>query len=329
MLHDLSDDLVGDILLWTDLRSLFRLSVTSLDSNAIISKIVGRASWWVDWRLRLYPDSLTTLPPNEAIMIEYTRRHPVTAMRFAVTYARPEMLSYVDREGVTSFEYMNPHDIQYLVEAVPNMLLHRAANATQKFPLQRVRDALGDIEVFASMLDKVTLLKPCILFSDVLRDEESQGSDAQKIFRLLQTAMIIPLPIGPVIATNLFVQCLAWRKCDAMCMAMIDGTPRDTVTGRIVAIDSYLYTAVDRVRGSIVAYLLTLGANPNDNHEEFTSSLQRAVELNNQEIVRMLTQSPSFHRAKIYRPVFNKSRVGIRRLIQSLIAEGKVEIITR
>ena len=96
------------------------------------------------------------------------------------------------------------------------------------------------------------------------------------------------------------------RKSNAICMALIDGTPRDTMTGRIVAIDNYLYGAIDKASRKIVAYLLTLGADPNDSHGGYSSPLQRA---------------------KIYRPIFNRSRVALRRLIQPLIGEGKVEII--
>lgn len=332
--------LTDDIFLWLNLRSLIRLSVTSYPMNQTVAHVVNvfypeGMNWW---RIKLQMDyphaSIRELQSNEAYLLEIA---PVmVSVRYAMKHDRPEMLSKISQSAEVSMETLPSEDIAYLVrksmlrkEQLPSTaylraLLNRAALATEKYPLQRVQDDLGSLEVFLQMLWVTRLNDAALyrLYDDVVRYQGKGGeSTINRIIRerTMQATSVLP---NQVVITNNFRVCVVWKN-DAACLAFIDGL--STVNGRKVAIDGCLTVAVEKNREVLVARLLKEGADPSTGYG-YQSALNSAVEVKNETIARMLTDSPLFTRAVVYKKHFNKAPASLKRLIAALRAAGKVEL---
>jgi len=343
-----TEDTLRDILLRLDFRSLIRLSVTSHPMNQTIAHVVNAfypegMNWW---RIKLrmdYPYALAGeegMKPNEAYLIGTA---PVmVSVRYAMEHDRPEMLRKISRGAEVSLETLPSEDIAYLVrksmvgkEQLPSTaylraLLSRAASATKEYPLQRVQEDLGSLEVFLQMLWVIRLSWATrlnsndlfVLFNDVVRYQGKSGESTinsiiQEITR--QSTSVLP---NEVVITNTFRFCVLWKD-DVACLAFIDGL--SIVNGTKVAIDGCLTVAVEKKREVLVARLLQEGADPNTKYNG-NLSLNSAVEVKSESIARMLTDSPLFTRAIVYKTHFNKAGASLKRLIRSLQAAGKVEL---
>ena len=251
----MGDDVLRDILLWLGLRSLARLSMTSIEMNTTIADVINVStnngiSWWKRKLFGWTAPRGGHLAPNEMYMIK--EASVGASIDFAKRYDRKEMLMYVI-SAYSSLEYVPSKDILDLVTNGPYWALEDMVVRTSKFPVLRVEKDLGDLRVFITMLSVISMSHDSIykLFYDVLT------SNVRDVRVVLETIKLMVQSNNDM--RGVFSVLLKYKDDDVALM-VVDSLPV-TDNGMKMAIDDYLCCAVELSREVVITRLLDEGAN--------------------------------------------------------------------